>query len=228
MPSGSKRRRWRKSGYDCPETTSTILPSELIPDWQYCHFVPGSNCSGFAAKWGIRSASLLAALDSCGVASAMPEVCVNRCRSVSLAGFPSGVLRLASSGRYFDTGSSTESLPSSWSIKMAVAVTGLVIEAIQKRLSGRIGVLAATSASPTLSRLRTLSLSATSVTAPAMVWFSTNGRRASAIFLAGGWAWAGRQIKAASVPAVTNCMQKTFMVGSFWQGSGLRWAIPKA
>ena len=29
-----------------------------MPDWQYCHLVPGSNCSGFSAKRGIRSASV--------------------------------------------------------------------------------------------------------------------------------------------------------------------------
>jgi hypothetical protein len=44
------------------------------------------------------------------------------------------------------TGSSTESLPSSWSISTAAAVNGLVIEAIQKMLSGRMRFLAAASA----------------------------------------------------------------------------------
>ena len=65
---------------------------------------------------------------------------------MSLPGFPPAVLSLASSGRYLATGSSTESLPSSWSISTAVAVTGLVIEAIQKMLSGRIGFFADRSA----------------------------------------------------------------------------------
>ena len=50
------------------------------------------------------------------------------------------------SGKYFSTASSTFTLPSSTSIIRAVAVIGLVIEAIQKRLSVRIGFFAAMSA----------------------------------------------------------------------------------
>ena len=79
------------------------------------------------------------------------------------------------SGRYFSTGSSTFTLPSSTRIISAAAVIGLDIEAIQKRLSVCIGLWAATSAKPTASRLRTLSFDATSVTAPASVCRSTNG-----------------------------------------------------
>ena len=41
-------------------------------------------------------------------------------------------LESANSGMYFSTESSTDSLPSSSSIRTAVAVMGLVIEAIQK------------------------------------------------------------------------------------------------
>ena len=84
--------------------------------------------------------------------SPMPEVCVSRWRIVTCAGLPSAVLRPLNSGRYFSTGSSTESLPSSWSIMTAVAVIGLVIEAIQKMASGRIGLSAAMSALPIASR----------------------------------------------------------------------------
>ena len=50
------------------------------------------------------------------------------------------------SGRYFSTGSSTFTLPSSTSIISAVAVIGLDCEAIQNRLSVCIGFLAAMSA----------------------------------------------------------------------------------
>ena len=41
------------------------------------------------------------------------------------------------SGKYFSTGSSTESLPSSCNIMMAVAVIGFVMEAIQNISSVR-------------------------------------------------------------------------------------------
>ena len=84
------------------------------------------------------------------------------------------------SGRYFSTGSSTFTLPSSTRIIRAVAVIGLDCEAIQNRASVVIGRLAAMSARPTASRLRTLSLSATAVTAPASEWLSTNGCSAAA------------------------------------------------
>ena len=104
----------------------------------------------------------------------MPEVCVSRWRIVSRAGLPSAVLSSLNSGRYFSTGSSTESLPSSWSIRTAVAVMGLVIEAIQKIVSGRIGLFSAMSALPIASRWTIPSGVATSV-APAISWLSMNG-----------------------------------------------------
>ena len=75
------------------------------------------------------------------------------------------------SGRYFSTGSSTLTLPSSTSIIKAVAVIGLDWEAIQNSASVRIGFFAAMSMYPTASRLSTRSGDATSVTAPASVWF---------------------------------------------------------
>jgi len=53
---------------------------------------------------------------------------------------------------YFDTGSSIDSWPSSRKIMTAVAVMGLVIEAIQNIVSGRIGRRLSTSANPTASR----------------------------------------------------------------------------
>ena len=53
---------------------------------------------------------------------------------------------------YFETGSSIDSLPSSCKIITAVAVMGLVIEAMQNIVSGRIGRGFSRSAEPTASR----------------------------------------------------------------------------
>jgi hypothetical protein len=61
-------------------------------------------------------------------------------------------------------------------MRTATAVTGLVIEAIQKRLSVRIGLLSATSANPTASVSRILSFVATTVTAPEISFASINVR----------------------------------------------------
>ncbi len=52
------------------------------------------------------------------------------------------------SGRCFSTVSSTFNFPSSCNINTATAVTGLVMEAIQKSVSGDIGFLFAMSAYP--------------------------------------------------------------------------------
>ncbi len=86
---------------------------------------------------------------------------------------PDGVFRSANPGRYFDTGSDTFSLPSSWSIRTATPVTGLVIEAIQNSVSGVIGRFAARSAEPVASRCRTRSFETTTVTAPATSCLAT-------------------------------------------------------
>ena len=85
-------------------------------------------------------------------ASPRPEVWVRICEMVRLAGLPEGVFKLANSGRYFATGSATLSLPSSCSIRIATPVTGLVMLAIQNKVSGLIGRLVATSARPVVSR----------------------------------------------------------------------------
>ncbi len=53
--------------------------------------------------------------------------------------------RSFSSGMYFDTGSSSRSLPCSTSVITAVQVIGLVIEAIAKIVSSVIGALLARS-----------------------------------------------------------------------------------
>ncbi len=65
---------------------------------------------------------------------------------------------------------------------------GLVIEAIQKIVSGRIGLLPAISALPIASRCTIRSGVATSVTTPETSRSSTNGRTRSLIAeMAGGW-----------------------------------------
>src|SRR5665213_114800 len=154
-----------------------IRPNVLMPDWQYCHFAPGSNCNGLSAKCGISSASVRAACDCAPVGSGMPELWVSRCRRVTICSLPSAVLRWASSGMYLPTGSSTESFPSSCNIMIAVAVIGLVIEAIQNIASVFIGSFLPTSAMPCASSASTLPRLATNVTAPAMSCFSMNGAR---------------------------------------------------
>jgi hypothetical protein len=50
-----------------------------------------------------------------------------------------------SSGKYFETGASSSSLPSSTNTIAATLVTGLVMDAIQKIESGFIGVVLARS-----------------------------------------------------------------------------------
>ena len=95
----------------------------------------------------------------------MPEVCVSRWRIVTRAGLPSAVasleFRQVLLDRIFD-----RQPPSSWSIMTAVAVIGLVIDAIQKMASGRIGLPSPMSALPIASRCTIRSGVATSVTAP--------------------------------------------------------------
>ena len=53
---------------------------------------------------------------------------------------------------YFDTGSSRPSLPCSYSIMIATLVIGLVIEAMRKMASVRIGFFSSRSAMPTAFR----------------------------------------------------------------------------
>ena len=64
-------------------------------------------------------------------------------------GLPSASFIALNSGRYFPTGSSTDSFPSSCKIITAVAVIGFVIEAIQNSVLGAIGRFVSMSASPT-------------------------------------------------------------------------------
>src|SRR5205814_1613080 len=79
-------------------------------------------------------------------ASPSPEVCVRMWLIVRLAGLPEGVFSWANSGRYFDTGSATFNMPSSCSMRIAVAVIGCVIEATQTSELGIIGLFVAKSA----------------------------------------------------------------------------------
>jgi len=88
--------------------------------------------------------------------------------------------RPLNSGRYFSTGSSRPTFPWSTSIMNAAALIDFDCEAIQNIASGRMGVFAATSIYPTASWLSTCSFEATSVTAPASAWRSTNGWRTAA------------------------------------------------
>ncbi len=136
--------------------------------------MPGSNLTGLATYSGTTPARFLMSRASAGEISPMPEVCVSRWRIVTRAGLPSAVLSCANSGMCFSTGSSTDSLPSSWSINTAVAVIGLVIDAIQKMVSGRMGRSLAMSAFPVASRCTIRSGVATSVTAPAISRSWTN------------------------------------------------------
>src|SRR4026208_830560 len=66
-------------------------------------------------------------------------------------------------------------------MRIAVPVIGFVIDAIQKSVSAVIGLFAARSAKPVLSRWRTLSFEATTVTAPAISFFAISVFMASSI-----------------------------------------------
>src|SRR5579872_177927 len=68
---------------------------------------------------------------------------------------------------YFETGSLRMSLPSSISIRMATAVTGLVIDAMWNKVSVRIALFDSRSISPWASRCTSLPFRITRVTAPA-------------------------------------------------------------
>ena len=96
------------------------------------------------------------------------------------------------SGRYFSTGSSRFTLPSSTSIISAVAVIGLDCEAIQNSASAAIGLPAATSAYPPLSRARTLILVGHQRDRPGQRVRFTNGCKAAGIVLDAGASWASQ------------------------------------
>ncbi len=66
----------------------------------------------------------------------------------------------------FETGSLSTSFPSSSSIRIETAATGLVIDASQNSVSVFIGLFASTSAMPCASKCTTFPLRSTRVTAP--------------------------------------------------------------
>jgi hypothetical protein len=93
---------------------------------------------------------------STALLNAKPEVWLSTSRTrIGCCGFFSTVTSSSwyamtfwplNSGRYFSTGSSMLTLPSSTSIMSAVPVIGLVCDAIQNIVSGVIGFLVARSA----------------------------------------------------------------------------------
>ena len=88
----------------------------------------------------------------------------------SLGRFHTATLGLLYSGTNFETGSLNTSFPSSSSIRIETAVTGLVIDASRNSVSFDIAFFASTSAMPCASKCTTLPLRATSVTAPEKSW----------------------------------------------------------
>src|SRR5579863_3950404 len=108
--------------------------------------------------------------------------CTGFFSSSCVSSFSASTHRFLNSGRYFSTGSSTFTLPSSTSIIKAAAVIGFDCEAIQNIESGCIGFFASTSEYPAQLTARIAFDDATSVTAPASEWLSTNGCNATAIF----------------------------------------------
>ena len=99
--------------------------------------------------------------------------------------------RSRNSGRYFSTGSSKLSLPSSTSMATAVADIGLVIEAIQKKSLVSILRLLARSLCPIADRCRMRSFVATSMTAPEISPWSTKACIRSGMAANLSWARAG-------------------------------------
>jgi hypothetical protein len=87
----------------------------------------------------------------------------------------------ASSGSHRVTGSSSLSLPSSISIRAAIEVTGLVMEAMRKRVSRVIGSPASTSRRPTVLTWAISPLRQTRVTKPERSPASTTAWSAAGI-----------------------------------------------
>ena len=141
MPHGSRIRSCKNTSNRFPLTTSTIRPSVLIPELLYCQRVPGSKFSGTFEYDITNSARVLSFLgeDTFG----WPEVCVSRSRIViGREGFFKTRRSFArsltihfplNSGRCFSTASSTDSFPSSCSIRMHTPANGLVMLAIQNK-----------------------------------------------------------------------------------------------
>src|SRR4051794_41162381 len=83
-----------------------------------------------------------------GLSSGNPSACESRCLIVTRGESLVGYARCVSSGTYRSAGSSSESFPSSRSLRIATAVKLFVIEAIRNTVSRSTGALAATSRRP--------------------------------------------------------------------------------
>ena len=94
----------------------------------------------------------------------------------------------AKAGMYFDTGSASDSLPSSIRIMAATVVIGLVIEAMRKIVSLVIGALVSLSRKPKESNITILPLRAISTTAPgSSLFFTPSSRRSLSRFRRVDW-----------------------------------------
>ena len=121
-----------------------------MPQLLYSNLLPGSCRNGLAAYSATLSFNTQVRLRVRSLASTRPLVwlmislTVIGCRGNRGCSLPPAAATRwpLNSGRYFSTGSSICSLPSSTSIINAVAVSDLLIDAIQNRLSVRIGALA--------------------------------------------------------------------------------------
>src|SRR3954469_19226416 len=80
MPSGFKIRSCTNSANECPDATSTILPSTLMPELQYSHLLPGANFSG-SCEYAMASSARVQFGRGAGT-SFKPEVCVSKSRRV--------------------------------------------------------------------------------------------------------------------------------------------------
>jgi len=79
------------------------------------------------------------------LSSGNPVECESRCRIVIRAESLVGYRRAFSSGTYFSAGSSSDSLPSSRSARIDIAVKLFVIDAMRNTVSALTGVLVASS-----------------------------------------------------------------------------------
>src|SRR5436190_15164270 len=98
-----------------------MRPRTFIPELQYSHLLPGGNFKG-NCEYAIASSARVQFARGAGT-SLRPDVCVSKSRNMIVRG---AFLRVMvsplllsinhwflNSGRYFSTGSSTDSLPSS-------------------------------------------------------------------------------------------------------------------
>src|SRR5262245_15812275 len=125
------------------------MPATEYPRFEYFQRTSGANA---AARAGIsaRSSSVVGNSNvvQCAPASrGRPELCVSS-SSMVIGGSSLSDGSSVNHGRYFETGSSSRSLPCSRSCITAVAVNSLLCEAMRNLVCGVIGTLRATSAKP--------------------------------------------------------------------------------